>query len=169
MSMPSPFGPFWRPSCSVLSGVLRSHGRDLNLAVDRPGWKSSPTVPLRGGAQPAVDTTLVSPLNSAGRPRRRGGRTRGAALVEARLRKERAYPANPCSRTSTTSTSCAGRSVQGLSLTLSAPRPMRKSMLARGRPASRMQLRPEMRAGGGIDEPRKRHQWYQRRIARPAT
>ena len=29
----------------------------------------------------------VSPLHSAGRPRRRAGRTRGAALVEARLRK----------------------------------------------------------------------------------
>ena len=95
-----------RAACST-SGVLRSREvgarvtsntrlADLNLAVDRLDDRRLEVVanglPPWGGAQLAVDTTLVSPLDSAGRPRRRGGRTRGAALVEARLRKERAYP-----------------------------------------------------------------------------
>ena len=69
---------------------------DLNLAVDRLDDRRLEVVanglPLWGGAQLAVDATPVSPLDSAGRPRRRGGRTFGAALVEARLRKDCAYP-----------------------------------------------------------------------------
>ena len=44
---------------------------------------------LWGGAQLAVDTTLVSPLTRAGEPRRRAGRFAAAALHDA---KERAYP-----------------------------------------------------------------------------
>eukprot|EP00434_Breviolum_minutum_P031171 symbB.v1.2.027568.t1/scaffold2838.1/size69213/9 len=47
---------------------------------------------LWGGAQLAVDTTLVSPLTRAGEPRRRAGRFAGAALTDARKAKERAYP-----------------------------------------------------------------------------
>ena len=44
---------------------------------------------LWGGAQLAVDTTLVSPLTRAGR---RAGRFAGEALTDARKAKERAYP-----------------------------------------------------------------------------
>ena len=47
---------------------------------------------LWGGAQLAVDTTIVSPLTRAGEPRRRAGRFAGAALTDARKAKERAYP-----------------------------------------------------------------------------
>ena len=47
---------------------------------------------LWGGAQLAVDTTLVSPLTRAGEPRRRAGRFAAAALHDARKAKERAYP-----------------------------------------------------------------------------
>ena len=47
---------------------------------------------LWGGAQLAVDATLVSPLTRAGEPRRRAGRFAGAALTDARKAKERAYP-----------------------------------------------------------------------------
>ena len=47
---------------------------------------------LWGGSQIAVDTTLVSPLTSAGVPRRLRGSTAGAALAEARRAKERTYP-----------------------------------------------------------------------------
>ena len=39
-----------------------------------------------------VDTTLVSPLTSAGVPRRLRGSTVGAALAEARRAKERTFP-----------------------------------------------------------------------------
>ena len=47
---------------------------------------------LWGGAQLAVDTTLVSPLTRAGEPRRRVGRFAAAALHDARKAKERTYP-----------------------------------------------------------------------------
>ena len=47
---------------------------------------------LWGGAQLAVDTTLVSPLTRVGEPRRRAGRFAGAALTDARKAKARAYP-----------------------------------------------------------------------------
>ena len=47
---------------------------------------------LCGGAQLAVDTTLVSPLTRAGAPRRRAGRFAAAALHDARKAKERTYP-----------------------------------------------------------------------------
>ena len=54
--------------------------------------KSLPTAWHCGGAQLAVDATLVSPLTRAGEPRRRAGRFAGAALTDARKAKERAYP-----------------------------------------------------------------------------
>ena len=47
---------------------------------------------LWGGAQLAVDTTLVSPLTSSSQPRRRAGQYAGAALQDARKSKERTYP-----------------------------------------------------------------------------
>ena len=45
-----------------------------------------------GGAELAVDTTLVSPLTSSSQPRRRAGQYAGAALQDARKSKERTYP-----------------------------------------------------------------------------
>ena len=47
---------------------------------------------LWGGTQLAIDTTLVSPLTRDGQPRRRAGQFTGAAVQDARKRKERTYP-----------------------------------------------------------------------------
>eukprot|EP00439_Symbiodinium_sp_Y106_P014070 s4384_g2.t1 len=48
-------------------------------------------LPLWGGTQLAVDTTLVSPRTSARAPRRSSDTNAGAALAEARRSKERTY------------------------------------------------------------------------------
>ena len=61
--------------------------RDLDLA--EPNATDGP-LPLFGGAQLAIDTTLVSTLHANGLPRRAG--VDGAALQAARRRKERRYP-----------------------------------------------------------------------------
>ena len=70
--------------------------RDLNVNPVRQDDRRIEVIanglPLWGGAQLAVDTTLVSPLTAAGAPRRAGGRTTGAALLAARRAKERTYP-----------------------------------------------------------------------------
>ena len=47
---------------------------------------------LFDGAQLAIDTTLVSPLNPDGTARRRAADHNGAALEDARRKKERTYP-----------------------------------------------------------------------------
>ena len=49
-------------------------------------------LPLHGGAQLAVDTTLVSPLHRDGRAIRGAAEKNGEALENARRRKERTYP-----------------------------------------------------------------------------
>ena len=49
-------------------------------------------LPLWGGVQLAIDTTLVSPLTRASEPRSRAGRYAGAAVQDARRAKERTYP-----------------------------------------------------------------------------
>ena len=49
-------------------------------------------LPLFGGAQFAIDTTMVSPLHRDGKARSGTARTDGKALDEARKRKERTYP-----------------------------------------------------------------------------
>ena len=49
-------------------------------------------LPLHGGAQLAVDTTLVSTLHGDGRPRKGAADRDGVALLAARKRKERRYP-----------------------------------------------------------------------------
>ena len=105
---------------SPLSGVLRARGgpveraagrvcreagatvatnilvRDLNLSAARHDERRIEAIanglPLWGGSQLAVDTTLVSPLTSAGMPRRRRGSTAGVAVAEARRAKEGTYP-----------------------------------------------------------------------------
>ena len=48
--------------------------------------------PLHGGAQLAIDTTLVSPLGEDGSVKRCVDRTDAAVLVEAGRRRERTYP-----------------------------------------------------------------------------
>ena len=59
-------------------------GRRLEVVADG--------LSLWHGAQPAIDTTLVSPLHSDGSARRRAADNDGAALEVARRRKERTYP-----------------------------------------------------------------------------
>ena len=59
-------------------------GRRLEVVVDG--------LPLFGGAQLAVDTTLVSSLHCDGSPHRGAADVDGAVLVAARRRKERTYP-----------------------------------------------------------------------------
>ena len=49
-------------------------------------------LPLWGGVQLAIDTTLVSPLTRASEPRSRAGRYAGTAVQDARRVKERTYP-----------------------------------------------------------------------------
>ena len=49
-------------------------------------------LPLHGGAQLAIDTTLVSPLHRDGRAIRGAAEKNGKALENARRRKERTYP-----------------------------------------------------------------------------
>ena len=65
--------------------------RDLNVDPARQDDRRIEVIanglPLWGGAQLAVDTTLVSPLTAAGLPRRAGCRTAGAALLTARRAK----------------------------------------------------------------------------------
>ena len=70
-------------------------GEDVNVPIrqdDRRIEVIANGLPLWGGAQLAVDTTLVSTLTAAGLPRRVAGGTAGAALLTARRAKERTYP-----------------------------------------------------------------------------
>ena len=64
--------------------TVQADGRRLEVVVDG--------LPLFRGAQLAIDTTLVSPLRGDGQPHRRCADVDGAALDEARRRKERTYP-----------------------------------------------------------------------------
>ena len=70
--------------------------RDLNVAVSRFDDRRIEVIanglPLRNGAQLAVDTTIVSPLTAAGEARSRRDPARPVALLEARRRKEATYP-----------------------------------------------------------------------------
>ena len=59
-------------------------GRRLEIVVDG--------LPLWGGSQLAVDTTMVSPLSRDGVALRGSANTNGKALSQARRRKERTYP-----------------------------------------------------------------------------
>lgn len=73
--------------------VMNVRIADLNMSVARVDDRRLEVVAnglsCFGGVQLAVNTTLVSLLDSQGRPHRRTGQFAGAA---ARLRKERAYP-----------------------------------------------------------------------------
>ena len=68
----------------VALDTVQADGRRLEVVVDG--------LPLFRGAQLAIDTTLVSPLRGDGQPHRRCADVDGAALDEARRRKERTYP-----------------------------------------------------------------------------
>ena len=59
-------------------------GRRLEVVADG--------LPLHGGAQLAIDTTMVSPLHADGTPHRLAATIDGAVCVDARRRKERTYP-----------------------------------------------------------------------------
>ena len=113
-----PFGDH-RPACPR-AGLLRGRGIPLERAAARVCREAGATVaanvllrdlniitrqhddrrievianglPLWGGVQLAVDTTLVSALDARGRPRRHQRSTVGAALRIARSNKERTYP-----------------------------------------------------------------------------
>ena len=62
----------------------RLDGRRLEVVADG--------LPLHGGAQLAIDTTMVSPLHRDGTARSGAANTNGKALEIARRRKERTYP-----------------------------------------------------------------------------
>ena len=66
-------------------GVLNHlDGRRIEVIADG--------LPLFGGVQLAVDTTLVSVLRGDGMPRRGANQHAGVALREARARRERTHP-----------------------------------------------------------------------------
>ena len=71
--------------------------RDMDLAV--PGVPDSRRLevvvdglPLRGGAQLALDTTLVCALHADGTPRRHAAQRDGVALQAAKRKKAATYP-----------------------------------------------------------------------------
>ena len=66
-----------------LNGISAHDGREIEVVATG--------LPLFGGAQLAVDTTLVAPLSRDGRPHPRCANVDGAQLQVARVRKERKY------------------------------------------------------------------------------
>ena len=76
-------------ACNVLVGDLNIHPDRLD---DRRIEVIANGLPLWGGVQLAVDTTLVSPLDASGAARRHQRQYQGAALRLARRAKERTYP-----------------------------------------------------------------------------
>ena len=64
----------------------RAGADNLRLEVVADG------LPLFHGAQLAIDTTMVSPVRRDGSPRRQCATRDGAAMAQARARKERTYP-----------------------------------------------------------------------------
>ena len=85
--------------CREAKGRVRTNVfiRDLDLAI--PGVANARRlevvvdgVPLRGGSQLAVDTTLVCALHADGSPRRHANQRDGVALQAAKRRKVATYP-----------------------------------------------------------------------------
>ena len=66
-----------------LEGISARDGRQLEVVANG--------LPLWGGAQLAIDATMVSPVDRRGVPQPRAAAQDGAQLVEARRRKERKY------------------------------------------------------------------------------
>jgi hypothetical protein len=78
-------------------GTTHTRVADLNLDQlqrhrDRRIEDIANGLNLCGGAEPAIDTTLVSRVIRAGQPRTHAGTCRGAAVQTARRSKERTYP-----------------------------------------------------------------------------
>ena len=67
-----------------LGAHVQLDGRRLEIVVDG--------LPLWGGSQLAVDTTMVCPLSRDGVAQRGSATTDGKSLARARRRKERTYP-----------------------------------------------------------------------------
>ena len=67
-----------------IEGGNPTDARRLEIVVDG--------LTLFDGAQLAIDTTLVSPLKRDGTARRRAADHNGAALEDARRKKDRTYP-----------------------------------------------------------------------------
>ena len=83
---PAPSSP------SLLTTFVRALVRDLKWRSLVLTTAASNGLPLWNGAQPAVDTTIVSPLTANGVARSLRGPARPIALQEARRRKEATYP-----------------------------------------------------------------------------
>ena len=73
-----------RRELDLAPGLNTTYGRRLEVVADG--------LSLFQGAQLAIDTTLVSALRADGTPRPRAATTPGAALADARSRKETTYP-----------------------------------------------------------------------------
>ena len=87
----------WRRVCKEAGGRLQSGFlRNLDLGNVLPTDDRRLECVVDGlnhhGAQYAVDTTLVCPLTRKGQARPRAHRENGAAMADARKRKERRYP-----------------------------------------------------------------------------
>ena len=67
-----------------IDNIQRQDDRRIEVIANR--------LPLWGGVQLAIDTTLVSPLTRASEPRSRASRYAGAAVQDARRAKERTHP-----------------------------------------------------------------------------
>ena len=74
----------WRPTYMDLGAPNAADNRRLEVVVDG--------LPLFGGVQLAVDTTLVSAVQGDGVPRRGAANRDGVALASARRKKARTYP-----------------------------------------------------------------------------
>ena len=76
--------------------------RDLNVVPIRQDERRVEVManglPMWGGVQLPVNTTLASPPTAAGMPRRDSGRTAGAAMRVAERAKGRTYPEPACGR-----------------------------------------------------------------------
>ena len=81
-----------RVSTNILMRDLDLAHPDVNVADGRRLEVVVDGLPLFGGAQLAMDTTLVCALHRDGTPVGRAAETDGVALKTARRRKERPYP-----------------------------------------------------------------------------
>ena len=85
-------GPLERAAariCREAGARVTTNARSIDLNIDHVDTQDDRRIevianglPLWGGAQLAVDTTLVSPLTRAGHPRMRRGQYRGTALTQ---------------------------------------------------------------------------------------
>ena len=89
----------WARVCREAKGLVRERVplKELNLPLlqEEDGRQLEVEVtglPLYHGQQLALDATLVAPLTRSGEPRPKAWHEDGAALTEARKRKERRYP-----------------------------------------------------------------------------